>query len=187
MICMENACANCGATYSRPPSWIGSYCSKVCAYKARTKDRTTVRRNVYRPGHPLAGRTGLLSCARATLFDKIGRGLHPCHWCGKPVNWAVGQRGQPADTLVADHLNADPLDDRPENLVAACGTCNGTRARAVGDDEPFINRPNGTRLRAVIVTCAHCHTQFLAIQAQVANGKARFCSRSCARRHPHRT
>lgn len=74
----------------------------------------------------------------------------------------VGQRGNPRDALVADHENSDPLDDSPDNLVPACGTCNAERTQAVRDDETYASRANGTRLRVGEERrCRHCGAPFL--------------------------
>ena len=183
MLGMDGTCAHCGATYSRPPSLLGRYCSKRCAYDARRKERTNHRRMRFAPAHPLAGKTGLVSEARAVLYDRLGPGPHACHWCGTTVDWVVGARGNIPTALVADHVNSDPLDDRPENIVPACGACNATRGAVVADDDLYVTRANGTRLRAVRRECEHCHGQFLAAVNQVAAGRGRFCSKSCARKH----
>lgn len=143
------------------------------------------------PGHPLAGVTDLVSEARAALFDSIGWGPHPCHWCSTAVDWKVVRKGQStngASALVADHVDNDPLNDALENLVPSCQVCNGSRhGRRVQDGERFIVRPNGTRLRAVERTCEHCGTAFLIAPALFRNrpNAGRFCSRSCARRQQH--
>jgi hypothetical protein len=87
---------------------------------------------VRRPGHPLARADGRVLIHRANLYDKIGPGTHPCCWCGVPVTWGVDQwKGSVAGRLIADHLNGDVTDNRPENLVPSCQSCNAKRARGV--------------------------------------------------------
>lgn len=83
-------------------------------------------RLVYRPGHPLASTKGTAYEHRVVLFDSIGSSSHPCHWCGASLDWSI-RRGPGA--LEVDHLNADGFDNRLENLVPSCRTCNTTRAR----------------------------------------------------------
>lgn len=80
---------------------------------------------VYRPGHPLSGSNGKVYAHRLALYEQIGPGWHPCHWCSTPVTWDA-TRGEPT-ALVADHINAIGDDNRPENLVASCWGCNTTR------------------------------------------------------------
>ena len=138
----------------------------------------------YLPGHPLAGKTGLVSEARAVVYERLGGGKHPCHWCGDPVVWRQGARGNVAGSLIVDHLNADPLDDRPENLVQSCARCNTARGqahRAVADDEPYVTDSSGHRHRAAERSCERCGEPFLIARANLRPGKGRFCSRSCAR------
>lgn len=74
------------------------------------------------PGHPLAWKGGVVRIHRATLYDAIGPGSHPCHWCGKDVTWGAD--------LVADHVDADTWNNNPSNLVASCATCNVSRPGA---------------------------------------------------------
>jgi hypothetical protein len=86
-------------------------------------------RSLYLPRHPLAGSGGRVYAHRAVLYDKIGPGPHPCHWCGALVDWLP--KAHPNE-LQPDHLNGMGDDNRPENLVASCRPCNvgrGNQAR----------------------------------------------------------
>lgn len=59
---------------------------------------------------------------RVRLYDSIGPGTHPCHWCGKPVAWEIAY---PAPgSLVVDHLDENKRNNAIENLVPACQPCN---------------------------------------------------------------
>lgn len=78
-------------------------------------------------GHPLASRSGLLLLHRKLLYDRIGPGWHPCHWCGEPVEWRAGRLAKGA--LVVDHVDHDKLNNSPENLVPSCNPCNCHRVR----------------------------------------------------------
>lgn len=69
-------------------------------------------------GHPLASKKGQLAEHRKVLYDKIGVGPHPCHWCGKLLVWG-GILG-----LNVDHLDGDKLNNDSENLVPSCCGCN---------------------------------------------------------------
>jgi hypothetical protein len=87
-------------------------------------------RTIYLPGHPLARAWGKVYEHRMVLYDKIGPGPHPCHWCQAEVDWVP--KGQP-NCLQVDHLNGIGDDNRPENLVPSCQPCNtdrGSVARA---------------------------------------------------------
>lgn len=72
-------------------------------------------------GHPLSRSGGLLGEHREVLYDKIGPGPHPCHWCGKLLDWG-GLGG-----IIADHLDGDRINNDPENLVPSCSPCNTGR------------------------------------------------------------
>jgi hypothetical protein len=78
----------------------------------------------YMPGHPVASRNGKVWMHRVVLYDAIGPGPHPCHWCAKPVEWG---KGRGADALQVDHLNGWGDDNAIDNLVPSCPACNTTR------------------------------------------------------------
>ena len=112
-------------------------------------------RTTYLPSHPLASGNGKVYVHRAVLYDRIGPGPHDCHWCGVQVDW-VG-KGQP-NCLEVDHLNHMGDDNRSENLVQSCRSCNQQRAaerrsqalRAAGwwsehDTVARLRNPSGRR------------------------------------------
>lgn len=76
-----------------------------------------------KPDHPLAGPKELAE-HRKVLYEAIGSGSHGCHWCGRMLEWG-GIQG-----IIPDHINGDTLDNRAENLVPSCTSCNMRRGRA---------------------------------------------------------
>jgi hypothetical protein len=80
----------------------------------------------YNPQHPLASRQGKVYVHRRVLYGMIGDGPHECHWCRCKVNWSLVM-GAP-DYLQVDHLDENKRNNKPENLVPACGRCNPTRS-----------------------------------------------------------
>jgi hypothetical protein len=91
---------------------------------ARYPDRRY--RRVKRPGHSLAGKDGVVALHRLVLYEAIGPGEHPCHWCSTLVDWS---KRYPADqaALVVDHLDWNRANNELANLVASCPPCNSTR------------------------------------------------------------
>lgn len=134
------------------------------------------------PGHPLTqGRAEpLIESHRLVLYERIGPGEHPCHWCGRVVRWKAGLS---RDSLIADHVDNNPKNNSLDNIVPACVGCNVHRHRRVGDDELYV-LSDGKRRRAGQRICAQCGCAFLARLDQIRNGKALFCTRSCARKKP---
>lgn len=74
--------------------------------------------------HPLARKHGKVLVHRVVLYDAIGPGPHPCHWCAKPVDWTYGVT---PDALFVDHLDDDKTNNVLENLVPSCNYCNRNR------------------------------------------------------------
>jgi hypothetical protein len=150
----------------------------------RTKADADLRQ-VYRhhrmADHPLAAAGGNVLEHRAVLYAVIGPGTHPCHWCGIPVTWLVREKAI-RGALVVDHLDNNPRNNDISNLVPTCQPCNSARSSyRVRDDEVFIVRKNGTRLRAEERTCWVCGKTFLfALSANRKKKNAgRYCSRNC--------
>ena len=86
---------------------------------------------LYLPNHPLSHVGGRVYEHRAVLYDVIGAGPHPCHWCAASVDWLPhGEEGE----LQVDHLNGIGDDNRPANLVPACRPCNSRRAQQAKSD-----------------------------------------------------
>ena len=140
------------------------------------------------PGHPLANSRGTVRQHRVVLWEQIGPGTHPCHWCQTPVTWRTnGDSGThtAAGALLTDHLDGARRNNAPENLVPSCHTCNVWRnppREPVRDDELFITRPDGSRSRAISKPCEYCSTPFLRLVTINDPRSGRFCSRTCARR-----
>lgn len=78
------------------------------------------------PDHPLAEKSRRSIYEHRFVAYETRQGVcTPCHWCGVQLTW---------DSATVDHLNEVKDDNRPENLVVACNSCN----RARGQLKPFI-------------------------------------------------
>jgi hypothetical protein len=62
---------------------------------------------------------------RKVLYDAIGPGPHPCHWCSVMVDWIVGKCVK--GSLVPDHLDGNRVNNALSNLVPSCNRCNASR------------------------------------------------------------
>jgi hypothetical protein len=83
-------------------------------------------RLIYRPDHPLGEQRICFQVGehRVVLYDAIGPGPHPCHWCGKQLCWFAID----GEMLHADHLDDDRLHNSIENLAPSCLNCNTKRS-----------------------------------------------------------
>lgn len=189
---MPKTCEHCGADFE--PKWPnrpGRFCSRDCYNAAGRGLRTAVTKGPRMrraPDHPLAPPSGVVAVSRLVLFDKIGPGGHPCHWCDAPLTWTAG--GGPADpnNLLVDHLDWDRNNNDPDNLVPSCNSCNAHRTRR-GDRRRLEQGEqvvlwSGVPTRAIERKCEHCGTTFLIPPSATKKGRGRFCSRSCARSKP---
>src|SRR5689334_2898842 len=84
---VPKVCEKCGKDFLARPTTKqfprpSRFCSQECA---GNKPGTALRMKVYRKDHPLADGQGRVSLYRCVLYDKIGPGTHPCHWCQNPV------------------------------------------------------------------------------------------------------
>ncbi len=119
---------------------------------------------------------------KLVLFNALGRGPHPCHWCGRQLQWNRGTKG---DALIVDHLDGDTRNNDPANLVASCNGCNTIRARTnfrpgISQDELFVVNKDGTRNRADWCHCVECGSEFLASITRIKRGTVKTCSRACS-------
>ena len=112
----------CGMHYHRAYRH-GSVHAKPQSIKTGTPRKYRMK---YLPNHPLAGSNGKAYEHRVVLFDEIGPGEHPCSWCGVALEWLLPKGS--ARNLLVDHVNEDKGDNRAENLVPACSSCNSARS-----------------------------------------------------------
>jgi hypothetical protein len=124
---------------------------------------------LYRPGHPIADKSGRVQEHRMVLYHAIGPGPHCCHWCGRAgLTWG-GRAG-----VAVDHLNRDPSDNRLENLAVSCQRCNTSAARTGPVDEWDVRlRPRESRRldrRAQREAATHCRNGHELTEANTYRG-----------------
>lgn len=128
------------------------------------------------PDHPLVPPCGRMSVHRINLFEKLGPGVHRCHWCKKPLIWEVRRKAK-RRAIFVDYLDHDRNNVSKQNIIPICNTCNVRRKqRDVAEEYVEIA---GIRHRATRRICATCEKEFLVPTYQLKHRPARFCSVSC--------
>jgi len=183
---VTRACANCGAIFE-PIDKRRRTCSTACQYKLiwATRPRGESYTKLYLPGHPLADARDAVGEHRAVLYAKLGPGQHPCHWCKALLEWRPVGAAQRSGSIKVDHLDGDPRNNDPTNLVASCNGCNVKRGKSdrIEDGELFIIR-GSKRVRAERRTCTRCGAEFLHRIAAASPGL--YCSKLCSNRETAR-
>lgn len=192
---MQRNCERCGAAFTTWPGHIkkgwGRFCSISCAkiQEWESRDKGTGYQFRRDPDHPLADAKGVVRVHRAVLFDAIGPGPHPCHWCGTILNWRTfrdSENPTAPGAITVDHLDLNHRNNAVDNLVPSCHACNVWRnpphRPLVRDSEDFIVGKDGGRRRAVRLTCETCGQEFLRQPSNLRQSAGRFCSRPCVRR-----
>lgn len=179
---MERTCENCGTSFlqkgtTNPRRFCTSDCYKQSPRGPR-KAKVKWARRMKLIDHPLSKTNGLVSVSRRNLYDTIGDGPHTCHWCQCLIDW---KQDLGNGLITADHLDGNPDNNAPENLVAGCHACSSSRRKGnIKTGELTLNTGKG-RTRAVQRECENCGKTFLTVPSQIRAGRGRFCSRQCAR------
>ena len=91
-------------------------------------------------GHPIAGRRGRIPYHRFVLFEHLKRPkTSECFWCGVTLPWRVEMPHSVYHMVNVDHVDGDPSNKDPSNLVPSCAWCNTNRVWAQEHDEFWGN------------------------------------------------
>jgi len=104
--------------------------------------------------HPLADANGDVYMHRKVLYDAIGPGPHPCHWCGQLASWGrtIGGTAE----LFAVQLDGNYLNVDITNIAPACPPCttrysrDGIHKRMRQSEGERLTHPPATDRRAVL-------------------------------------
>lgn len=98
--------------------------------KNTTKNRSYLRIENC-PNHPLSTFKGTIPYHRYVLYESLGKSDGAkCHWCGYLLPWKTSLMHASVHVINADHLDNDPANNDPDNLVPACHWCNANRTWA---------------------------------------------------------
>ena len=165
-LCIVEGCDN-------PRGYASGICNS-CYYRQKRTGTLARRQYLYRgkhssgyialrvQSHPLATPEGFLLEHRKVLYDAIGPGTHPCHWCSDPVEWMKKGTARKC-TLVVDHLDGDKANNAKANLVPACSRCNWSRGLMMSwvskhKDDPILWRMYESARERPTLQEAHAQT-----------------------------
>lgn len=193
---VSRTCEQCGKTFE-VPRWTlragerrgikpGRFCSRRCYGDGiLAKSKSTSYPSIAAPDHPLARADGKVYVHRMNLYDRIGEGPHPCHWCGEVVRWFKTNATRKGG-LVVDHLDGNKRNHAPANLVPSCHGCNVWRVHpdALTGDEPTIEFQGARHRSKRVGECLTCGKPTFVLIAETRPNRGRFCSRECMYRRP---
>lgn len=184
---IQRTCQQCGVMFEvRPRSgnYPQKYCSVPCANLGTRKARPKTRyaKSKVPEGHPLRDPHGQCMTHRLVLWDRIGPGDHPCHYCSTTVAWKPGER-LTATSLIAEHMDGNTRNNDPANIVAACQKCNASKMErssrpAIRPGEVTFAYANGQRTRGVVRHCLSCGEEFT-VRVNAGPREGQYCSRRC--------
>lgn len=185
-------CVLCGKEFKSRKTSTGvlyrRFCSRRCASRGAWEVGENARKRSNRKyyvtlmikGHPLATERGRVCEHRVVLYEKLGPGSHPCHWCGATLTWMGMIPTRTKGYLCTDHLDSDKHNNSPGNLVPSCLPCNTRRGfgfKKIEDTDNHFTDKHGKRIRATDEVCEICGKAYKGVLGSKL--KRRFCSHSC--------
>lgn len=111
------------------------YCDRACANVAHSKRMVGEGNSHYKSGSSYAE---WFRQMRPLILERDER---QCRVCGEPDQMVSTGRGdgfQWKSLLVVHHLNEQPQDNRPENLITLCGPCHMTHHKSATTPFPWF-------------------------------------------------
>lgn len=127
-------CPQCGAEFE-PISSRHEYCDRKCADGAHSRRMIGAGNSRYKDG------TSYASWFRRMRPLIAERDQHLCRVCMQPDKpYPVTRAGKTAmrSSMVVHHINEDPRDNLPENLILLCKTCHAVHHKSTTTPFPWF-------------------------------------------------
>lgn len=141
----ERTCPMCSRPF-RPKSSQTAYCGRACANAAHSLRMIGRGNSRYLDGSSYAD---WFRKMRPVIFERDG---HRCVACGEvPEPTRFVRKGQASERsrLLVHHVDHDPRDNRPENLVSVCQPCHGKHHKSTPTPFPWFAEYAGTASRSM--------------------------------------
>lgn len=130
----EIPCPQCGREFF-PKSKRTVYCDRICANDAHSQRMIGAGNSHYKDGTSYAD---WFRKMRPLIFERDGRICRVCETVDRMVPTGRGDAFQFKSLLLVHHINEQPWDNRPENLILLCASCHITHHKSKPTPYPWF-------------------------------------------------
>jgi hypothetical protein len=130
----EKPCQACGLLF-RPRSSRQEYCTRDCSNAAHSIRMVGIKNPKYTRG------TSYAKCFRTMRPIVLNRDNRRCVVCDAPESFKTVTRlgkEQKRSTFHVHHINEDPSDNRPQNLITLCDNCHAVHHKSAQTPFPWF-------------------------------------------------
>lgn len=161
----EIPCPQCGREFF-PKSTRTVYCDRICANDAHSARMVGAGNSKYKDGTSYAD---WFRKMRPLIFERDGRNCRVCETTDRMVPTGRGGSFQFKSLLLVHHINEQPWDNRPENLILLCQSCHMIHHKSNVTPYPWFE---SYAVRATSYMTSKWHGQVTSLQAKYSSTTA---------------